>query len=215
MSHEPKIAIVDYGVGNIHSALKAFRRFAPEARVTEEADEIASADALVLPGVGAFEAGMKGLRVRGLVPVVKNFAASAKPMLGICLGAQVMLERGYEFGEHEGLGLIAGEVVLFSGLAPGTKVPHMGWNKIYAPAGKSWNKTVLSKLPDEGEVYFVHSFVLKPVDEAAAIACAEYGGQEFCAVMQKGNIAGCQFHPEKSGRDGLKIIENFVRLVKG
>ncbi len=133
----PKICVVDYGIGNIHSALKGLRCFAENVVLSEDPKEIHDADALVLPGQGAFETGMKGLSVRGLLDEVKAAAAKGKPILGICLGAQLLLEKGYEFGELEGLGLLPGKVVYFPSLKDEAKTPHMGWNSIDPPAGKS------------------------------------------------------------------------------
>lgn len=215
MNGSKKIRIVDYGVGNLHSVLKAARQFSSDSQITDEAAEIASADALVLPGVGAFQAGMSGLQSRGLIKAVKDFAESGKPILGICLGAQIMLSYGYEFGKHEGLGIISGSVVIFPEIK-GVKIPHIGWNAIYPPKsfGKNdWERSVLSSVLDGKEMYFVHSFILKPDSERFVLAMSNYGGYEFCAAIRKGNIYGCQFHPEKSGLEGLNIIKKFIELV--
>lgn len=211
MTKSPKISIIDYGVGNLHSLAKAVQNFTSNVRVTDDAGEISSSDALILPGVGAFAAGMEGLEVRGLTQAVKNFAASGKPILGICLGAQIMLEKGFEFGEFAGLGLIGGQVVRFPELSE--KIPQIGWNKISRGAGQNWNDSILKDLPPDPDVYFVHSYILEPQNPENALAMSEYGGQKFCAAIQKGKIFGCQFHPEKSGSVGLKIIENFIKLI--
>ena len=147
-----KIIIIDYGVGNLQSLKKAFKFFGVDAVVSEDANEILASDAIVLPGVGSFEAGMRGLKIRGLAEAVKAFAAKNKPVLGICLGAQLMLSEGHEFGVFEGLNIIPGKVVKFPELANGEKIPHVGWNKVKSPGGGVWNK----------DFYFVHSYILDP-----------------------------------------------------
>lgn len=210
----PKIAIVDYGVGNLYSIQKAFNKFTAKAVITDEVKEIMSADALVLPGVGSFEAGMNGLRIRNLETTIKQFAKTGKPVLGICLGAQLMLMKGYELGEFMGLNIIPGKVVKFSKLAQKTKVPHIGWNKIYFQKTASKGTTLFKAVNNEAQVYFVHSYILEPDDRKVVFATTEYGGHKFCAVIKKGNIYGCQFHPEKSGPVGLKIIENFIKITQ-
>lgn len=208
----PKISIIDYGIGNLYSVTKAFRKFSDNAVITEEPEIIMSSDAIVLPGVGSFELGMKGIELRGLKNVIKEFADSGKPVLGICLGAQIMLTKGYEFGIFNGLDLISGEVVPFPKLIPGTKIPHIGWNGVYHH-DNSWDKTILKSIDKNDNVYFVHSFILEPSSKENILALAKYGGHEFCSVINKGNIYGCQFHPEKSGEVGLKIIKDFVKLI--
>lgn len=199
----PKITIIDYGVGNLHSLRLAFKFCGVPAAVSEDADEILNSDAIVLPGVGSFEAGMRGLKVRGLADAVKTFAASGKPVLGICLGAQILLSEGREFGVFKGLGIIPGKVERFPDLAGGEKIPHVGWNKVVSPGGKAWNKNF----------YFVHSYILKPQNRENIFGLTNYGRHEFCSVVKKGNIYGCQFHPEKSGEAGLEIIKNFIKLI--
>lgn len=189
----PRIRIVDYGVGNIHSAMKGLKLFVDDVALTEDPSEIRAADALVLPGQGSFEAGMRGLRVRGLIGEVKAFAAAGKPILGICLGAQILLDRGFEFGDWEGLGIIPGTVVHFPPLQ-NAKTPHMGWSAIE---------------PSGAEMYFIHSYILQPTDPAHVLATTVHGGVRFASVIGKGKVLGCQFHPEKSGKDGLEILRNF------
>lgn len=190
----PRIRIIDYGVGNIHSAMKGLKLFANDVALTEDPAEVRAADALVLPGQGAFEAGMRGLRVRGLLDEVKNFAEAGKPILGICLGAQILLDRGFEFGEWEGLGIIPGEVVHFPPLEQGAKTPHMGWSPIE---------------PSGAEMYFIHSYIMRPSDPAHVLAETVHGGVRFASMVGKGKVIGCQFHPEKSGKDGLEILRKF------
>ncbi len=212
--HMPRIRIVDYGVGNIHSALKALRLFSDDVELTEDAAQVRGADALVLPGQGAFESGMKGLRVRGLLDDVRAFACSGKPVLGICLGAQILMDTGFEFGEWQGLGIIPGEVVRFPPLDDGAKVPHMGWSAIEQDGPERWKGTALEGLRSGSDMYFIHSFILQPADPAHALAWSVHGGVRFPSVVGRGKVIGCQFHPEKSGREGLRIIENFVKMAE-
>lgn len=208
----PTIAILDYGVSNVHSAAKAFAYCGAEALVTEDAREVARADALVLPGVGSFGAGMAGLRTRGLVEAVYAAAAAGKPILGICLGAQLLLSRGFEFGEHEGLGIIQGIVAPFPKLTEGAKIPHIGWGALEEPRRDAWDDTILTGLKNP-LVYFVHSFVTKPTDPDSSLATTEYGGYTFSSVIRQGPVYGLQFHPEKSGEVGLAIICNFIKRI--
>ncbi|MFA7682190.1 MAG: imidazole glycerol phosphate synthase subunit HisH [Candidatus Peribacteraceae bacterium] len=207
-----RICIVDYGVGNLFSVEKAFQYFDAEVNVSEDADVIASHDALILPGVGSFQAGMDGLRIRGLIDVVQKHVAEEKPLLGICLGAQLLLTNGKEFGEHRGLDIIHGDVLHFPALADNRKTPHIGWNTIEPASQKDWKGTILDNLPDHPEMYFVHSYILQPNGNKAVLASTEYGGCTFPSVIRKGNVYGCQFHPEKSGKHGLQIIQNFLNI---
>lgn len=209
----PSIRVIDYGVGNIHSAMKALKKFCPDTALTDDPAEIRAASALVLPGQGAFQAGMEGLKDRGLLDEVRNAAKSGKPILGICLGAQLLLEKGFEFGEWEGLGLLLGTVEKFPVLTK-AKTPHMGWSAIEEPAPGRWKGTALEGLPSGAEMYFIHSYILKPGNPADIVAETVYGDLRFASVIGRGNIIGCQFHPEKSSREGLMIIENFVKSVR-
>lgn len=207
-----KICIVDYGVGNMHSAMKGLKRFCDDVMLSEDPAELREAHALVLPGQGAFEAGMEGLRVRNLLKEVQAAAKNGKPILGICLGAQILLDTGFEFGTWEGLSFIPGKVVHFPAFADGAKTPHMGWNGIHGKPG-AWKGTALDNLPDGAQMYFIHSFILQPSNPAHILATTDYGGITFPSVIRKDNITGCQFHPEKSSTQGLHILENFVRSV--
>ncbi len=210
MNTRPHIVIVDYGVGNLWSLSKALSKYA-EVTVTEEKEKIIAADAIVLPGVGAFEAGMEGLRVRGLLEVIRERAQNGIPILGICLGAQLLLMRGHEFGEHEGLGLIEGEVSKFPELAQGVTIPLMGWLEV-APTGAEGAQALFEGI-EKPFFYFLHSYVFTPKEESV-LAKATYGGYEYAVALGKGNIQGVQFHPEKSGEAGLKLLENFVKSIK-
>lgn len=209
----PHIRIVNYGVGNLYSAFKGCKCFTEDVLLTEDAEELRRADALVLPGQGAFQAGMEGLRVRGLLDVVKDFAAAGKPILGICLGAQILLSKGEEFGEWEGLGIIPGDVVHFPELTPGTVIPHMGWNSLDEARPGAWKGTALEGLPSGAEMYFIHSYIMRPTEKKDVLAETEYGGCRFASVIGRGNVLGCQFHPEKSATWGMRIVENFVKRI--
>ena len=214
MKEKPTIAIVDYGVGNLYSLIGAFKFLGAEPIVTEDAKTLQEADGIVIPGVGSFEAGMRGLQLRDLVGTVKEIAKSNKPMLGICLGAQLMLSKGHEFGIFEGLDIIKGRVVHFPALADNEKVPQVGWNTIFPEEHDSWKDNILDSYSQKSQVYFVHSYVLEPKSKENVLAFSTYGGHTFCSAIKKGNIYGFQFHPEKSGAVGLKLIESFINLVK-
>ena len=213
MLKQKHVTIIDYGVGNLHSIVKAVGNFTEKVFVSEDPQAIESADAIILPGVGSFQSGMEGVNVRNLVPSVKKYAATGKPMLGICLGAQIMLGKGFEFGEFDGLNIIHGKVIKFPVLENNEKIPHVGWNSIYPNADKIWNDSILKNLDPLSSVYFVHSYILVPENNKNIFAKTKYGGYEFCSVIRSGNIYGCQFHPEKSGKIGLEIIKNFLELI--
>jgi imidazole glycerol-phosphate synthase subunit HisH len=200
------IAIIDYGMGNLRSVQKGFEKVGHAATITSDPDLILSADRVILPGVGAFEDAMHELRARGLVETVRQAAASGRPFLGICLGLQLLFDVSYEGGRHEGLGIMAGEVVLFTPPA-GYKVPHMGWNQlaIRRPA------PILEGLSDSPYMYFVHSYYAVPQDHALVAAEANYP-EPFAAVVWRDNVFATQFHPEKSQHEGLQILRNFAAL---
>ena len=180
--------------------------------MTEDPGEVRSTDGLVLPGVGAFAAGMEGLKSRRLIDVISEAAQGNKPIIGICLGAQLLLSRGHEFGEHKGLNLISGEVVHFPKIPQ--RVPHIGWNEIDQPDEVDWNGTILENTGESPEMYFVHSYVMQPENDGDILSQTTYGNFTFASAIRKGNVYGCQFHPEKSGEMGLNIIEKFVQLVE-
>ena len=204
MAAEPKIAILDYGMGNLRSVEKAFQKVGANAVVTADEAEIASADGLVLPGVGAFPRAMERIRELGLDRMLHDAVGAEKPVLGICLGLQLLFQSSIEQGGSEGLGLLEGDVVQVP--AGGRKVPHIGWAEV------TWEK------PDEltnglrpGEpFYFVHSFVVRPT-ESELLGTASYGSR-FACVAGKGKIWGVQFHPEKSSSAGLRMLTNFREI---
>lgn len=213
MKNNRTIAIVDYGVGNLSSLVRAVNFFDINTVVTEESSAVMDADAVILPGVGSFKAGISGLELRGLNETIKEAAAVGKPILGICLGAQLLLTTGHEFGTLNGLGIIPGEVVHFPSLPENEKLPHIGWNNIHSLTNKKWRNTVLDSIQEKDQVYFIHSYILQPEDKNNILSMSSYGGYKFCSAIQKNNIFGLQFHPEKSGRIGLRIINNFINLI--
>ncbi|HUT10705.1 MAG TPA: imidazole glycerol phosphate synthase subunit HisH, partial [Thermoguttaceae bacterium] len=201
------ISIVDYGMGNLRSVQKGFEKVGHQAVVTSDPAVVAQAAKVVVPGVGAFEDAMAELRRRGLIEPILEAIHSDKPFLGICLGLQLLFERSYEYGEHEGLGVLAGEVVRFE-LPPEYSVPHMGWNQISIPR----RPPILQGIPEGTHFYFVHSFYVVPKDEEVIATTTDYGGP-FCSMIWRGNLFATQFHPEKSQSDGLRILKNFAELA--
>ena len=202
------IAVVDYGVGNLFSLSSSLAAVGADAVVTGDADTSRRAEKILLPGVGAFEDAIGKLRESGLDRVVCEEALAGKPLMGICLGMQLLFDKSYEFGEFEGLGLIRGAVRPIADVIPRElKIPHIGWNALHLAKEKS----PIFRYLEEGDcVYFVHSFYAAECEESV-IATAEYGA-ELTAAVQRGNIYGCQFHPEKSGPVGLSILREFAEL---
>ena len=198
------IGLVDYGMGNRRSMQKSLERAGAAVVLSGDADVLAASDGLVVPGVGALPAAMRALAERGLDQFLRDRAAAGMPVLGACLGMQVLFEHGTEFGGAEGLGLLPGEVVPLD--ARGLKLPHIGWNEV------RWARpSILSEgLPDPAPFYHVHSFVPMPSDPDVALGISDYG-VEFASVVGRGNVFGTQFHPEKSSRDGIALLANFVR----
>jgi glutamine amidotransferase len=205
------VTIIDYGIGNLRSIEKAFERVGIEVLRTDDADAIASAERLVLPGVGAFGACMNELRARELEPVVHTAVDRGTPLLGVCVGLQMLFEEGLEHGVHKGLGLLPGQVVHFheaaNGAADDLVVPHMGWNALQ-PTRPS---PLLEGLGDTPYVYFVHSYHAVPTEPGDVLATAAYG-HDFPAVVQRAPIFGVQFHPEKSQEVGLRLLYNFATM---
>ena len=201
------IAVVDYGVGNLFSLSSSLSAIGAETVVTGDADVIRSADKILLPGVGAFEDAAKKLRESGLAEVVCEEAKQGKPLLGICLGMQLLFEKSYEFGEFEGLGLIRGAVKPIADvISEELKIPHIGWNALHIRK----ESPIFRYVKENDCVYFVHSFYAADCEESV-VATSEYGA-ELTAAVASGNVYGCQFHPEKSGAVGLSILKAFVEL---
>ena len=209
------IAIIDYEIGNILSILSAFKKVGAQPKLTRDRDEIMSADGVVLPGVGAYSHGMGKLKEHLLDEIIKDFAASGKPVLGVCLGMQLLLSSSNEFGFTEGLNLVPGLVTPLNMLDPMVqKLPHVSWNELEVPNDKSWHGTILDGINSGEDMYFVHSYMAIPDDINNILSLTTYSGSRFCSSVQNGNVYGCQYHPEKSAGKGLNIIANFVQFVR-
>lgn len=201
------IAIVDYGVGNLFSLISSFKYIGADVLVTSSADEIKKCDKIILPGVGAFEDARRKLKDTGLDKVIIEEAKNGKPLMGICLGMQMLFEKSYEYGEHEGLGLLKGSIIPMNGYIDAElKIPHIGYNPLIFK-----KENPLFKYIKNGDcVYFVHSYFASDCEDSV-IATAEYG-KELTAAVALGNVMGCQFHPEKSGDVGLNILRAFCEM---
>ncbi len=218
MSESPRVAIVDYGMGNLFSVSRACEHVGLRAIITPDADAVVSADAVILPGVGAFGDAMRALDELGMSDAIRTAAAAGTPVLGICLGLQLLMESSSEFGTHQGLGLIPGDVVPFDHPREGDrvlKVPHVGWNRVWRAGEGAWDGTLLSETPDGVHQYFVHSYYVRPSDERNIAALTRYGDVEFCSAAKADNVFACQFHPERSGAQGMHMYERFAATVRG
>ena len=201
------IAIVDYGVGNLFALVSSVNKIGADIKVTSDPDVISSSDGIILPGVGAFDDAAQKLRDCGLDKVIVNEAENGKKLMGICLGMQMLFEQSFEYGCHKGLGLLKGNIVPMKNSIPqDLKIPHIGWNALHITR----ESELFKYIKPNDFVYFVHSFYATDCDESV-IATAEYG-KELTAAVQKGNIIGCQFHPEKSGEVGLNILRAFCEM---
>ncbi|MBW3600794.1 MAG: imidazole glycerol phosphate synthase subunit HisH [Planctomycetes bacterium] len=218
----PDAAIVDYGLGNLYSVLRACERVGLTAEITSSAAELLSARSVILPGVGAFGDAMANLRVRDLVGPLREAAQRGTPVFGICLGLQLLMSESEEFGLHQGLNIIRGRVVHLGrphgGPGP-LKVPQVGWNRIRRPnvkaaGGDPWSGTPLSGTDDGAYQYFVHSFYVTPEDPGVVLARTRYGDVEFCSAVRQGNVFAFQFHPERSGAEGTAIYRNIAEIVR-
>lgn len=211
-----KVTIIDYGVGNILSVKRSFEYLGAAVSVSSDPTEIIKASRIVLPGVGAFPKAMNYLNELKLVDAIKNFALTTRPLFAICLGMQLLMSESEEFQKTQGLNIISGKVVPISNVSTagiGQKIPFVSWSEIYPFDSKqNWNKTVLQDIRNGASAYFVHSFMVEPEENNHIIAYTNYGGHKIKAVIQKDNITGCQFHPEKSGEVGLKILKSFIEL---
>ena len=213
-----RVLVVDYGVGNLLSVCRAFEACGATVSLDGSPQRIASAERLVVPGVGAFGDCMSELQKRKLVQPILDYVATGKPVLGICVGMQMMMQIGEEFGEHAGLGVAAGRVRAI----PGTtgdgkphKIPHIGWNALVKPSSETvWDGTILDGVTPGSTCYFVHSFTADPTDAKVRLADCDYNGRRISAALRIGNVFGTQFHPEKSGEIGLRILRNFLALVR-
>jgi glutamine amidotransferase len=200
------IAIIDYQMGNLRSVQKGFERVGHAAAITSDPTILAKATKLVLPGVGAFADAIAELHRRELIGPIQDAIESGKPFLGICLGLQLLFDRSYEDGEHEGLGILRGEVRF--DIPPEYKVPHMGWNEVHFKR----HAPIFAGIPDGTHFYFVHSYFVVPEDDSVVDGQASYP-DPFCATIWQDNLFATQFHPEKSQRDGLRVLQNFAELT--
>lgn len=213
-----KVTILDYGIGNILSVSRAFEHCGAEVKLTDSYLDAINAERLILPGVGAFADGMMGLEAKNLASAIQQFALKERPFLGICLGMQMMMDESDEFGVHKGLGLIHGRVKRIEETTvegKSHKIPHIGWNRLVFPEQRDyawWKDTILGGVSENSTTYFVHSYTAVPEDLENRLADAFYGGRLISAVIHNGYTYGCQFHPEKSGKTGLKIIESFLNI---
>ena len=219
-----KVTVIDYGLSNLLSVERALTHLGAQVEITSQADQIRQAGALVLPGVGAFRDGMAGLEKLGLIPVLREKCAEGTPLLGICLGMQMLFEESEEFGLHQGLGLIPGRVVRIPDRdAEGRpqRVPHISWDPLLVPQDGALARpepdfagTVLGAIQPGQECYFVHGYEAKPAGPQYRLADTAYGGRRVCAAAQKGRVIGFQFHPEKSGPVGLALLKSFLALCE-
>lgn len=204
---KPRIAIVDYQMGNLRSVEKALEHVGAHPEITSDPERIRAADKVILPGVGAFCDAIRELRSRQLVEPLRDCIASGKPFLGICLGLQLLFEKSFENGEYEGLGVLKGNVVRFN-LPHEFKVPHIGWNRVHSQQA---NVPLLNGLSTDPYMYFVHSYYVVPSDPSIIWLTSDYG-IPFCAAIRKDNLFATQFHPEKSQKEGLQLLKNFAEL---
>lgn len=208
-----KVTVVDYGVGNLFSVRGALEHLGAEVVMGKTPEDIRAADRLLLPGVGAFGDAMDDMVASGLISSTLEARGNGRPFLGICLGMQMLFDDSSEFGHHDGLAMIGGSVVAIPDIdSTGAKlrIPHVGWNELHPSAGADWSGTILDGVAERSTVYFVHSYMASPIDPSHRLADTIYGGHSISAVVQKDNVFGCQFHPEKSGEVGLKLISNFL-----
>ena len=209
-----EVTVIDYGVGNLLSVQRGFEKCGAEVRLDSDPRSILTAKRVVLPGVGAFANGMAALKNYGLIQVIQEIAKRNTPLLGICLGMELLFQESSEFGTTRGLGLIPGFVTSIPRMTKESaqlKIPHIGWNSIHpSHKGTKWKDSILSKNEVGDSMYFVHSFMAVPAEEENRLADCYYGGHSISSVVTKDNITGCQFHPEKSGEVGLKVLQGFL-----
>lgn len=206
------ISIIDYGMSNLLSITRAFEHVGAKVEMVYTPEEVLESDYLVLPGVGAFPDGMEHLNSRHLSPAIREFAKSGKPLLGICLGMQMLLSKGHEHHMTEGLDIIAGEVLPLPKEMKGFKVPNINWHSVFSPVQGRWENTILDGTEEETCFYFVHSYYAQPKNESDVLALSRFGTLNFAAAVKKDNVVGTQFHPEKSGEKGLQLLKRFTEL---
>jgi glutamine amidotransferase len=219
MPDHRRAVIVDYGMGNLYSVRRACEHVGLEAAITAAPDEVREADGVILPGVGSMPVAMEALDESGLGDALRVVAERGTPLMGVCLGMQLLMEEGSEFTMHRGLGILPGKVVRFparDGNGGQLKVPHIGWNQVHRPSGYSrdpWLETPLHATPEGEYMYFVHSYLVLPSEPNLCVGMSRYGGIEFCSVVARGSVFGCQFHPERSGPQGLQVYREFARRM--
>ena len=210
---ETKVVVIDYDVGNLLSVVRALQYLNVDVVVTSEKKIIDTASYLILPGVGAFGKAMDELKNNNVLDSIYKYIETDKPFMGICLGMQLMLERSCEFGNFNGLGIVKGDVIpIPKSNDESHKIPHIGWNKLLHSNNQGWEGTILDDLGEEPSVYFIHSYMADPADKNQLLSTCDYNGYSIPAVISDGHRYGCQFHPEKSGKTGLKILDNFINL---
>lgn len=210
------VTIIDYQISNLFSVKHACEFLGIEAEISSDKEKLLKSDAAILPGVGAFGDAMQNLKKLDLIEPIKEFIDSGKPFMGICLGMQLLFSESEEFGNHTGLNIIPGRVTKF----PSTnqqgvmvKIPQIGWNQIYEPTESKWKNSPLETLKNNEFMYFVHSYFAKPDDDETVLSCTEYQGIEYCSSLLRKNVFATQFHPEKSGKEGMKIYSNWVKSI--
>jgi len=211
------VTLIDYGIGNLLSVIRAFEYCGAVVNLATTPAEVEVAQRLVLPGVGAFADGMQGLREKELIEPIQRYAKSGRPLMGICLGMQMLATTSEEFGEQAGLNIIPGIVKAIPKVSVDDKVlriPHIGWSNLLCPEQMSWSGSVLADITENSSFYLVHSFMVQPDDKKHLLAYCVYGGHRISAVIRRGAVYGCQFHPEKSGRHGLAIIQGFLSMTE-
>lgn len=217
MKENPKVSIIDYGIGNLYSVLKACDAVGLNAQITDNSEEIISSDAILLPGVGAFGDAMSNLAKLDLIEPIKDYAQSGKPLMGVCLGMQLLLTESEEFNIQKGLNIIEGSCVRFPSVDSNNhkiKVPQIMWNTIYPANGDSFQKnTPLENIKSGEFMYFVHSYYAKLQNSSEILSLTDYQGIEYCSSIRKGNVFAFQFHPEKSGTHGLEIYQRFKEII--
>ena len=208
-----KVAIIDYEMGNLASIFQGIRKIGGEPIITNNYDEIIECKYCILPGVGAFKKAINKIKELSLGKAIADFVETGKPLLGICLGMQLLVDYSEEFGFSKGLGIIPGHVEKIPDTS-GLNVPHIGWNNIFKPdgSGNYWKHKLFREVPENSEFYFLHSFAVKVKNKANELSLTEYGNYTFCSAIFNRNIVGCQFHPEKSGPLGLAIMKDFISL---
>jgi glutamine amidotransferase len=214
---EPVLAIVDYGMGNLFSVLHAFAAVGQQAVITDSPAVVEAADAVVIPGVGAFGVAMDVLSRTGLADAIRARADRGAPIIGVCLGLQLLMSASTEFGAHDGLAIVPGDTIALTalpGIDASARIPHVGWSAVVPTRPDGWAGTPLGGLAPGSDLYFVHSYCVEPADPGVTLSSSTYRGATFCSSVAVGNVFGCQFHPERSAVDGLDIYRRLVAAIR-